>query len=50
VLRDGVLLLDRDPSARVRFEVRSRREYLDVRPYLDRYRRRERTRRETHTS
>lgn len=41
VLRDGELLLDRDPSTRVRFEVRSRREYFDVRPYLDRYRRRE---------
>jgi hypothetical protein len=31
VLRDGELLLDRDPSTRVRFEVRSRREYFDVR-------------------
>lgn len=39
VLRDGELLLDRDPSARIRFEVRSRREYFDVLPYLRRYRR-----------
>lgn len=39
VLRDGELLLDRDPSARIRFEVSSRREYFDVLPYLRRYRR-----------
>ncbi len=39
VLRDGILLLDRDPSARIRFETRSRREYFDVLPYLRRYRR-----------
>jgi predicted nucleotidyltransferase len=41
VLRDGVLLLDRDPSARIRFEVRSRSEYLDLLPFLRRYRRAE---------
>jgi predicted nucleotidyltransferase len=41
VLRDGELLLDRDPSARIRFEVRSRREYFDVLPHLKRYRHRE---------
>ena len=40
VLRDGVLLLDRDPSARIRFEVRARNEYFDLQPILDRYRRR----------
>ncbi len=39
VLRDGVLLVDRDPSARIRFEVRSRNAYFDLKPFLDRYRR-----------
>ncbi|HXT22713.1 MAG TPA: nucleotidyltransferase domain-containing protein, partial [Thermoanaerobaculia bacterium] len=39
VLRDAILLLDRDPSARIRFETRSRREYFDVLPYLRQYRR-----------
>jgi predicted nucleotidyltransferase len=39
VLRDGVLILERDASARVAFEVRSRNEYFDLRPYLDEYRR-----------
>lgn len=39
VLRDGVLLYDRDPSVRVRFEVRSRNEYFDLLPYLREYRR-----------
>ncbi len=39
VLRDGVLLLERDASARVAFEVRARNEYFDLRPYLDEYRR-----------
>lgn len=38
VLRDGVLLLDRCPSARIAFEVRSRREYFDLAPALRRYR------------
>jgi len=37
-LRDGVLLLDRDPSARIRFEVSARNAYFDLKPYLDRYR------------
>lgn len=32
VLRDGVLLLDRDPAARIRFEVRKRNEYFDMTP------------------
>jgi predicted nucleotidyltransferase len=39
VLRDGRLLVDRDPSARIRFEVRARNEYFDLKPILDRYRR-----------
>ena len=39
VLRDGRLLYDRDPSARVRFEVGARREYFDLLPYLREYRR-----------
>jgi uncharacterized protein len=38
VLRDGHLLLDRDPSRRIAFEVRSRNEYFDLLPYLRRYR------------
>ena len=40
VLRDGVLLLDRDPSARIRFEVRARNEFFDLQPIRDLYRRR----------
>jgi predicted nucleotidyltransferase len=39
VLCDGYLLLERDASARVRFEVRVRNEYFDLKPYLDEYRR-----------
>ena len=39
VLRDGELLLDRDPSRRIRFEVQSRNEYFDLVPHLRRYRR-----------
>ena len=39
VLRDGRLLVDRDRSSRIRFEVRSRNEYFDLKPALDRYRR-----------
>lgn len=38
VLRDGVLLLDRDPSARIRFEVRHRNEFFDLQPVVARYR------------
>ncbi len=38
VLRDGVLLLERDRSARVRFEVAKRAEYFDLLPYLEQYR------------
>ena len=40
VLRDGVLLLDRDSGARIRFEVRARNEFFDLQPILARYRRR----------
>ncbi|HEX2164434.1 MAG TPA: nucleotidyltransferase domain-containing protein [Thermoanaerobaculia bacterium] len=39
VLRDGVLILDRDRSRRIRFEVRARQEYFDLLPVLRRYRR-----------
>jgi predicted nucleotidyltransferase len=38
VLRDGRLLLDRDRGKRIRFEVRARAEFLDLKPVLDRYR------------
>ena len=38
VLRDGVLLLDRDRSRRIRFEVKARNEYFDLQPHLARYR------------
>jgi predicted nucleotidyltransferase len=38
VLRDGQLLVDRDPSARIRFEVQTRNEAFDLEPILRRYR------------
>jgi predicted nucleotidyltransferase len=38
VLRDGRLLVDRDPSLRIRFEVRARNEFFDLQPVLARYR------------
>jgi hypothetical protein len=38
ILRDGILCLDRDRSARIRFEVKARSEYFDLLPYLRRYR------------
>lgn len=38
VLRDGRLLLDRDKSRRIAFEVKARNEYFDLKPYLDQYR------------
>ena len=41
VLRDGVLVLERDRAARIRFEIRARNEYFDLLPVLKRYRRRE---------
>ena len=39
VLRDGILLLDRDPGKRIRFEVDARNRYFDLQPFLRRYRR-----------
>lgn len=39
ILRDGVLLFQLDPSARIAFEVRARNEYFDLLPMLQRYRR-----------
>jgi predicted nucleotidyltransferase len=44
VLRDGVLLVDRDRSRRIAFEVRSRNEFWDIEPFLRRYRRMEEVR------
>src|SRR3970282_388461 len=38
VLRDGDLLVDRDPSRRIRFEVARRNEYFDLQPIRDAYR------------
>ncbi len=40
ILRAGGLLLDKDPALRVRFEVKRRNEYFDLKPLLDLYRRR----------
>ena len=40
ILRAQRLLLDKDPSLRVRFEVQRRNEYFDLKPVLDQYRRR----------
>lgn len=42
VLRDGRLLLDRDPGCRIRFEIKARNEYFDLLPVLRRYRKLER--------
>jgi predicted nucleotidyltransferase len=39
VLRDGILVVDRDPGARIRFEVDARNRYFDLQPFLRRYRR-----------
>jgi predicted nucleotidyltransferase len=39
VLRDGKLLVDRDRSKRIRFEVKTRFEFWDLEPYLKMYRR-----------
>lgn len=38
VLRDGVLLLDREPAHRLRFEVQARNEYFDMEPVRRAYR------------
>ena len=39
VLRDGILLLEPDRSARIAFEVRARNQYFDLLPILQLYRR-----------
>ena len=39
VLRDGILVLDRDRASRLRFEVRARNEYFDLAPLRRLYRR-----------
>lgn len=39
VLRDGIIVLDRDRAARLRFEVRVRNEYFDLAPLRRLYRR-----------
>jgi predicted nucleotidyltransferase len=38
VLRDGKLLLDRERTCRIRFEVQARNDFFDLKPILDRYR------------
>jgi len=38
VLRDGILVLDRNRQRRLSIEVQRRAEFLDLKPYLDRYR------------
>ena len=38
VLRDGSLLIDRDPGRRIRFEVKARNVFFDLQPMLARYR------------
>jgi len=44
VLRDGVVVYDARPQERIRFEVRSRNAYFDLKPILDEYRRAQRVR------
>ena len=39
ILRDGILMLERDRNARIAFEVQRRNEYFDLLPILKRYRR-----------
>ena len=38
VLRDGIIVCEKDRSARIAFEVRSRNEYFDLLPVIQRYR------------
>lgn len=38
ILRDGILVIERDKSRRIAFEVRSRNEYFDLLPILREYR------------
>jgi len=39
VLRDGLIVVENNRSARIRFEVNARNEYFDILPMLRRYRR-----------
>jgi predicted nucleotidyltransferase len=39
VIRDGLILVDRDRSKRLRYEVQTRKELWDLEPYLRLYRR-----------
>lgn len=39
ILRDGIVVFDRDPSTRIRFEVKARNLYFDLLPVLQCYRR-----------
>ena len=39
VLRDGLIVVENDRSARIRFEVQARNAYFDILPVLRRYRR-----------
>lgn len=39
VLRDGIIVFERKPLERIRFEVQARNAYFDLKPYLDEYRR-----------
>ena len=39
VLRDGVIVFDRDPARRIRFEVARRNEFFDLQPIYRAYRR-----------
>ena len=36
IMRDGILIMERDQAERVHFEVSSRREYFDIKHHLDR--------------
>lgn len=40
ILRARCIVLDKDPSKRIQFEIASRNQYFDLKPVLDRYRRR----------
>ena len=42
VMRDGVILIDRDRAARIRFEVAARNRFFDMTPIWDEYRRAQR--------
>jgi predicted nucleotidyltransferase len=42
ILLDQMLLVDRNPKLRIRFEVNARNQYFDLKPFLDRYRKAER--------